>query len=409
MGIRAISFFTQLPTHPSLQQMRQHFAPIGQQAAQVQSLFTKAGYDIQSLRLATQPLEQLLPKGATSQQLATFAQQFEQAASEAGFKHMALGTLGASIKTPADENKNDVIQQLMCGLPAVIDATDWVFTSVQLADQMTGFKADMLPMAAQIVLENAPMKEDGFGNLRYCMVANMKAFSPFFPAALHDGSSSPAFSIAIESADKLVDLLETAGKEASRCSMSSTFTRYFNTLGAELDGLAAKAAECTHLEYRGIDMTPSPYPTIPRSLGRIVELLNNDSFGGPGTIAAIALIKQSLDAAEFTRAGYCGVMLLPLEDAVLAEGAKNQDYDISTLLACSAVGATGLDVIPVSGNITRQKIEGLMRDIAQLATTLNKPLTVRLLPVPEQQAGELTQFNFDYFAKTRIFNLPSDK
>ncbi|MGB1741892.1 MAG: hypothetical protein ACPHHR_03485 [Cycloclasticus sp.] len=47
---------------------------------------------------ATQPLEQLLPKGATSQQLTTFAQQFEQAASETGFKHMALGTLGASIK-----------------------------------------------------------------------------------------------------------------------------------------------------------------------------------------------------------------------------------------------------------------------------------------------------------------------
>ncbi|MGB1702667.1 MAG: DUF711 family protein, partial [Cycloclasticus sp.] len=123
MEIRAINFLTQLPAHPSLQQMRQHFAPIGQQAAQVQSLFTKAGYDIQSLR-ATQPLEQLLPKGATSQQLTTFAQQFEQAASETGFKHMALGTLGASIKTPADENKNDVILQLMCGLPAVIDATD---------------------------------------------------------------------------------------------------------------------------------------------------------------------------------------------------------------------------------------------------------------------------------------------
>jgi hypothetical protein len=31
------------------------------------------------------------------------------------------------------------------------------------------------------------------------------------------------------------------------------------------------------------------------------------------------------------------------------------------------------------------------------------------LPVPEQQAGELTKFNFDYFATTRIFDLPRDK
>lgn len=409
MEIRAISFFTQLPTHPSLQQMRQHFAPLGQQAAQIKILFTEAGFDIQSLRLATQPLEQLLPRGATSQQLATFAQQFEQAASEVGFKHMALGTLGASITSTVDESKDDLIKQLMSGLPAVIDATDWVFTSVQLANQTAGFKAEMLPIAAQIVLDNAPMKEDGFGNLRYCIVANMQAFSPFFPAAWHDDSSPTAFSIAIESADKLVDLLEAIDEAEQRWLVSPDFTAYFNTLGAELDGLAAKAAECTNLEYRGIDMTPSPYPSIPRSLGRVVELLTNDTFGGPGTIAAIALIKQSLDAAKYKRAGYCGVMLLPLEDAVLAEGAKVQGYDISTLLACAAVGATGLDVIPVSGNTTRQQIEGLMRDTAQLAITLNKPLTVRLLPVPEQQASELTKFNFDYFASTRIFDLPGNK
>jgi uncharacterized protein (UPF0210 family) len=41
-----------------------------------------------------------------------------------------------------------------------------------------------------------------------------------------------------------------------------------------------------------------------------------------------------------------------------------------------------------------------------LAMALDKPLTVRLLPIPGLQAGELTKFNFDYFASTRIFELP---
>jgi len=93
---------------------------------------------------------------------------------------------------------------------------------------------------------------------------------------------------------------------------------------------------------------------------------------------------------------------------VLAEGAKIQTYDISTLMACAAVGATGLDVIPLSGNLSQKKVEGLMRDVAQLAITLKKPLTVRLLPVPGLQAGELTAFDFDYFSSTRTFDLPSN-
>jgi len=406
MEIRAITFFTQLPAHASLQQMQQHIAPLGKQAMQIRKLFTEAGFAVQSLRLATQPLEQLLPRGATTEQLATFARQYEQTASEAGFKHMALGTLGASSTTGDKRLDTGLLKQLLARLPAVISATDWIFTSVQLADQTAGFKAELLPLAAQVVIDNAPMKADGFGNLRYCMVANMPAFSPFFPAAWHDGNSPSAFSIAIESADTVVDLLESIDGAEERWLSAPALTASFNALGAKLDSLGTKAATCNGLEYRGIDMTPSPYPSIPRSFGRIVELLTNEPFGGPGTISAVALIKQSLDAAEFQRAGYCGIMLLPLEDAVLAESAKTQGFGISTLLACSAVGATGLDVIPVSGNLPQNQVEGLMRDTAQLAMALDKPLTVRLLPIPGLQAGELTKFNFDYFASTRIFELP---
>ena len=408
MEIRAITLFTQLPIHASLQQMQQHIAPLGKQATQIKELFTEAGFTVQSLRLATQPLEKLLPRGATAQQLATFARQYEQAAGEAGFKHMALGTLGASSPTGDKPSEDSLIKQLMAGLPTVIAETDWVFTSVQLADQIAGFKAELLPIAAQVVIDSAPVKDDGFGNLRYCMVANMPAFSPFFPAAWHDGSSPSGFSIAIESADTLVDLLEAIDDTEERWLSAPALTASFNALGIKLDSLGNKAATHNGLEYRGIDMTPSPYPSIPRSFGHVVELLTNEPFGGPGTIAAVALIKQSLDAAEFHRAGYCGVMLLPLEDAVLAEAAKTQDFDISTLLACSAVGATGLDVIPVSGNLSHNQVEGLMRDTAQLAMTLNKPLTVRLLPIPGLQEGELTKFNFDYFAPTRIFELPGN-
>ncbi len=402
MEIRAITFFTDLPAHASANEMLEKLRPLGKQAAQVEQHFKAAGFEIQSLRLATQPLDQLLPNGATPEQLGKFAADYEQAAGQAGFKHLALGTLGAG-NAPVDLA---VIEQLLAGLPAVVGATDWVFSSVQLADAANGFKSQLLPAAAQVVIDNAPMKPDGFGNLRYCMVANMPPFSPFFPAAWHDGESPPAFSIAIESADQLVELLTELDEGEQRWAAGPALTNCFNQLGDELDALATATAEATGLDYRGIDMTPSPYPSVPRSLGQVVELLTGEPFGGPGTVAAVALIKQSLDAADFNRAGYCGVMLLPLEDAVLAQRAEQQRYDTATLFACAAVGATGLDVIPVSGDLPRQKIEGLMRDTAQLALALDKPLTVRLLPVPGLSAGQPTNFDFDYFAPIRVFELP---
>jgi uncharacterized protein (UPF0210 family) len=405
MEIRALTFFTELPINTDKQQMEQQIAPLGKQALQVKKLFTDAGFAVQSLRLASQPLEKIFPEGASAEQLALFASQYEQVANQAGFKHVALGTLGASLSTDEASTENSLIKQLMAGIPAIIEATDWVFTSVQLADQANGLKTDCLPSAAQVVVDNSTIKEDGFGNLRYCMVANMPAFSPFFPAAWHDGNSSTAFSMAIESADTIVDLLETFDNTEQRWLAEPSLTATFNHLGATLDQLGTEAAALTNITYRGIDMTPSPYPSIPRSFGRIVELLTNEPFGGPGTMAAIGLIKQSLDAANFNRAGYCAVMLLPLEDAVLAQNAISENFNIATLLACAAVGGTGLDVIPVNGNTPQKKIEGLMRDTAMLSLSLNKPLTVRLLPVPGQQAGELTQFNFDYFSSTRIFDL----
>lgn len=377
--------------------------PLGRQAAQVEQDFMAAGYDIQSLRLATQPLEQLLPNGATPEELGKFAATYEQAAGQAGFKHLALGTLGTGKGAP----DSALIKQLLTGLPSVIDNTDWVFSSVQLADNSGGFNSQWLSAAAQVVVDAAPVKPNGFGNLRYCMVANMPAFSPFFPAAWHDGESPAAFSIAIESADRLVEIL-TPMTPAQRWSAGADLTADFNALGAQLNAIAVRAAETTGLDYRGIDMTPSPYPSVPRSLGQVVELITGESFGGPGTVAAVALIKQSLDAADFQRAGYCAVMLLPLEDAVLAEGGEQRRYDITTLFACAAAGATGLDVIPVSGDLPPQKIEGLMRDTAQLSLVLNRPLTVRLLPVPGLAAGQMTDFDFDYFATTRVFSSPGE-
>jgi hypothetical protein len=36
---------------------------------------------------------------------------------------------------------------------------------------------------------------------------------------------------------------------------------------------------------------------------------------------------------------------------------------------------------------------------------LNKPLSARLMPIPGKKAGEITDYNFDYFVNSKIMNI----
>jgi hypothetical protein len=50
-------------------------------------------------------------------------------------------------------------------------------------------------------------------------------------------------------------------------------------------------------------------------------------------------------------------------------------YDLDEILSYSAVCGTGLDVIPIPGDITVKKLEGILRDVAAMSLKLDKPLS----------------------------------
>jgi uncharacterized protein (UPF0210 family) len=52
-----------------------------------------------------------------------------------------------------------------------------------------------------------------------------------------------------------------------------------------------------------------------------------------------------------------------------------------------------------------EAIAALLLDLAALSSRLAKPLTARLMPVPGKQAGQLTTFDFDFFANSRVLTL----
>ena len=85
-------------------------------------------------------------------------------------------------------------------------------------------------------------------------------------------------------------------------------------------------------------------------------------------------------------------MLAVTEDQGLAEATHHARFGLHDLLTYSSVCGIGLDTVPIPGDTPAGKIAAIMRDTGTMAFRLNKPLTVRVFPVPGLQAGERTTF-----------------
>ena len=79
---------------------------------------------------------------------------------------------------------------------------------------------------------------------------------------------------------------------------------------------------------------------------------------------------------------------------------------IDQLLAYSAVCGTGLDTIPLPGDVTAEQLARIIGDVATLSVKLSKPLGARLLPVAGAKAGDRTTFDSPNLVNAVIQPLP---
>ena len=81
------------------------------------------------------------------------------------------------------------------------------------------------------------------------------------------------------------------------------------------------------------------------------------------------------------------------------------DLTAGDLLLYSAVCGTGLDTLPLPGDVKTAQLQAILLDLAALSQRLDKPLTARLMPIPGKKAGDRTEFDFPYFANSRVLSL----
>jgi len=128
-----------------------------------------------------------------------------------------------------------------------------------------------------------------------------------------------------------------------------------------------------------------------------------------GSLAAAAILTEAIDRADFPHTGFSGFMQPVLEDSVLAKRAAEGTLTIKDILLYSAVCGTGLDTVPLPGDTTAEQLVPLLLDLSALALRLDKPLTARLMPVPGKKAGDETNFDFGFFANSKVMALDSEK
>jgi uncharacterized protein (UPF0210 family) len=99
-------------------------------------------------------------------------------------------------------------------------------------------------------------------------------------------------------------------------------------------------------------------------------------------------------------------MVPVMEDKLLAQRWAEGTYNVDSLLAYSAVCGTGLDTVPLPGDVTLGQLERILSDVASLATKWNKPLSARLQPIPGKKPGDRTDFDDPFLFNTIVHPLP---
>jgi uncharacterized protein (UPF0210 family) len=123
-------------------------------------------------------------------------------------------------------------------------------------------------------------------------------------------------------------------------------------------------------------------------------------------MTAALIITTAVKAVPVKQIGYSGLMVPVMEDKRLAQRWAEGTYNIDSLLAYSALCGTGLDTVPLAGNVSEEQLARIFGDAASLAWKWNKPLSARLQPVKGKKAADQTEFSDQYLFNTTVHALP---
>jgi uncharacterized protein (UPF0210 family) len=356
--------------------------------------FQESGYQVQTMRLSTRPVFDDLADWSDDRLLA-YVRELQGMLDDAGIAYCSLG--------PAQAARPNFPLARLALIPDLLAATEAINLAVQLADQEHGLREDAARPVAHAMQRLAGETSEGFGNFRFAMLACVEPGTPFFPAAYHSGPTS--LSLGLQGSSIVADAADVWHQsglaEPFALSRITALVRQalIEQAGPTVD-LAQALVEEEQVRFGGIDLSPAPMGQ--ESIGAAIEAFGYGLLGTSGTVALVAALTGALKSSGLPTCGYCGLMLPVLEDLTLGRRWAQGQVSIHELLLYSTICGTGLDTIPLPGDIEKETLARLLLDVAALAWRLHKPLSARIFPVPGKRAGEYTAFSSPYLTNTLL-------
>jgi uncharacterized protein (UPF0210 family) len=383
--VRAITAFVRLDAQNYQHQLADALVVLRKTKAE----FESEGYEVQSIRFTTQPLADLT-SGMSEDQALAFLGKLDSLAG----KETVAANIGPAMVHDTDNPK------AMHLLERALSTLTHLNASAIIADD-AGIHWKAISRTTDLVKYVAAHSPHAQGTFNFAATAMLKPYGPFFPGSWHDGPGGQ-FSIGFEGANVVRDVFtkDKGNVEAAARDLTAALTIHAKVA----DTIGNKIAATTHWTYMGVDPTPAPLGEV--SIGAAIEAFTGARFGSSGTLTASRIITAAVKAVPVKQIGYSGLMVPVMEDKLLAQRWAESTYNIDSLLAYSSVCGTGLDTIPLPGDITNDQMNLIFSDVASLAIKWNKPLSARLQPIYGKGPGDRTDFDDPFLFNTTIHPLP---
>lgn len=347
--------------------------------------FNEAGYEVETIRITSQPFPAIV-RGMRTPQALAFFREYDNMAQQEGFS-ADIGP--AMLRDSDDPEQAEVLAQ-------IIASTRNINGFVVVADA-SGIHWNGIRAAARVIKYLEDRTDNGEGNFRFAAGAFPPMNAPFFPVSV-TRDAGHGFAIGIESAGLVNQAFSSADGDLTVAGEQLTST--LGTEAKKVEEIARKLERQYGWKYQGIDLTPVPLKDV--SIGAAFETLLQGPIGSPGTLSVAYTITSSLRRIPVLQTGYSGLMLPVLEDSVLARRWEAGRISRDSLVSYSAVCSAGLDAVPLPGDVSRDELESIIADVASLSYKWHKPLSARLLPAPGKKVGDMTDFTSQYLMNIRI-------
>jgi uncharacterized protein (UPF0210 family) len=383
--VRAITAFVRLDAKNYQHQLADALTVLHKTEAE----FKSAGYEVETIRFTTQPLAELT-SGLSEDQALAFLGQLDELA----VKEKVAANIGPAMLHDTDDPRTmHLLERALSTLPHLN-------ASAIIADD-AGIHWKTISRTSELVQYVAIHSPHAQGTFNFTATAMLKPYGPFFPGSWHNGPGGQ-FAIGFEGANVVRDVFakDKGNAEAATADLTAALTLHAKVA----DTVGNKIAAATGWTYMGVDPTPAPLGDV--SIGAAIEAFTGARFGSSGTLTAARIITAAVKAVPVKQIGYSGLMVPVMEDKLLAQRWAESAYNIDSLLAYSSVCGTGLDTIPLPGDVTLDQMNRIFSDVASLAVKWNKPLSARLQPIPGKKPGDRTEFDDPFLFNTTIHPLP---